>query len=339
MSYDVTFHCISKKEIQRYVFDILEHPGMLQSRAAEVSSDSEVQEQFLELFNEFIIPWYMNESTPSGDPITAENFAAYFSFAIASVAGFLHPYWYARNSAICFLAEKIPSIHTLFQSFSALENSPLAKFDTDTSILMSGNYSASGVLQNVGTFKGWVLENQNNIAELIDEDGLDSLLRALNYCIDNGLYLIEATEIVVPISGECQSNYGNLRAHFLKNIDSPAVPRTTRSDEHSTNSCKKCGSAIGFIDVFKAGLPTMITCGKCGSYAKFNINPYIDYPILICLLIAFAAITFVSGDYLITNQVLPFKEKYIFAGTGITFAVIFEILFGVWLLKFKKVIG
>ena len=41
MGYDITFHSISKSELRRYVFDVLDDPSCAESRSKEVSSASE----------------------------------------------------------------------------------------------------------------------------------------------------------------------------------------------------------------------------------------------------------------------------------------------------------
>ena len=341
VSYDVTFHSISENELHRYVFDILKQPDLLNSRAKEVSSEKAKQDSFIELFEVFLIPWYVDGKVSTGDKITPENFDSYFSFGIASVAGFLHPYWYAQNTAISLLKDKIPFVDTLFESFSSLDNSPLAKFEADSSKKFTTNYSASGVLKNVSIFRDWLEENRSSLMETIHEDYFDSLMRALNYCVENQLYFIEASEIVIPLTNECQSDIDNLRAHFLKNLDLPHNPRPIANDEkiEGRNQCKKCGSNIGLIDIFKAGLPNLIACGKCNARVKFNISPYIEYPCIFSIFIIFAAVAFYCGDYLISNEILPVKNKYIVLGVGLSFAALFEVLFSFWLLKAKRVIG
>jgi hypothetical protein len=52
-----------------------------------------------------------------------------------------------------------------------------------------------------------------------ESDNFKSLLAALNYAKANNLGLMEASDLVVPISNQCASDFNKLRAPFLKKMD------------------------------------------------------------------------------------------------------------------------
>jgi hypothetical protein len=52
-----------------------------------------------------------------------------------------------------------------------------------------------------------------------DADGLASLWAALRYCRENGLGMIEASDVVVPVGGECYTDQANMRAPFLGKME------------------------------------------------------------------------------------------------------------------------
>lgn len=61
---------------------------------------------------------------------------------------------------------------------------------------------------------------KNLIAEsdAYDPQNKESYKYAIQYALENGTGLFEATEIVIPLSNECYSDYNNFRAPFLKNV-------------------------------------------------------------------------------------------------------------------------
>lgn len=50
MGYDVTFHPVSARELQYFVFDVLDDPTLLTARMAEVTDDKETRAIVHEMF-------------------------------------------------------------------------------------------------------------------------------------------------------------------------------------------------------------------------------------------------------------------------------------------------
>lgn len=136
---------------------------------------------------------------------------------------------------------------------------------------------------------------------------------------------------VVPFDTDIQPKYT-----FYKKVEK--IQKEPLASKEN-NSCTNCEAKIGYMDIFKAGLPNLISCGQCGSRVKFNINPYVEYPLILIFFILCCGVAFYFGNYLISNDVLPIKNKYIVLGVGISFALLFETLFTAWLLKMKKIIA
>ena len=59
---------------------------------------------------------------------------------------------------------------------------------------------------------------QAPIFDVFDEEGLDSIRRAIAYATAHDLGLMEATDLVVPFANESYTDIDNLRAHFLENV-------------------------------------------------------------------------------------------------------------------------
>lgn len=217
MGFDITFHAISKHELEHYVFDVLRDPSLADARAAEITSDPEKQARIkTDIYEGALIPWFVHGKDGDGDPITNYNFAHTFAFGIAILSGFLHPYWYSRNGALRLAQNDHPEIGDLFTSYTALPNSPFAKFtDAKDVKMLNGNYTGSGVITDVAALKKWVDNNADYLSQSFEVDGLDSLHKMIDYCAANDLWFLEGTEVSIPISDQCNSDFDNFRAHFL----------------------------------------------------------------------------------------------------------------------------
>lgn len=217
MGYDITFHAISQRELEHYVFDVLRDPSLAAPRAAEITPDPEKQERIkTAIYEGALLSWYQNEKDGDGDPFTNYNFAHTFAFGIAILSGFLHPYWYSRNGALRLAQNDHPDIEQFFTSYTALPNSPFAKFTDARDVrMLNGSYTGSGVIKDVAALKRWVKENQTYLSQNFEADGLDSLQRMIDYCLSNDLWMLEATEVSIPFSNQCNSDFDNFNAHFL----------------------------------------------------------------------------------------------------------------------------
>lgn len=221
MGFDITFHAISKRELEHYVFDVLRDPALAASRAAEITTDLQKQNRIkTDIYEGALIPWFVNEKDGDGDPITNYNFVQTFAFGIAILSGYLHPYWYSRNGALRLARNDNPEIGELFTSYTALPGSPFAKFTEAKDVkMLNGNYTGSGVSTDVAALKKWVDDNADYLSGSFEVDGLDSLHKMIEYCAENDLWFLEGTEICIPISDQCNSDFDNFRAHFLKRED------------------------------------------------------------------------------------------------------------------------
>lgn len=217
MGYDITFHAISQRELEHYVFDVLRDPSLAGPRAAEITPDPEKQERIkTSIYQGALINWFETEKDGDGDPITNYNFAQTFAFGIAILAGYLHPYWYSRNGALRLTRDDHPSVGDMFTSYTALPGSPFSKFtDAEDVKMLNGNYTGSSVITDVKALKLWVNERDSYLSQDFESDGYDSLKRIIDYCLKNDLWFLEATEVCIPISDQCNSDFDNFRAHFL----------------------------------------------------------------------------------------------------------------------------
>jgi len=218
MGFDVTFHPISLKELKYFFFDVLEDPGIAAGRAAEITRVPRLQRNALKVYK--MLPVLVRER----DPLPS------FGLCAAVVAGFLHPFWYARGQGFSLLPpDQVPEAPALFVSLDKLGSTTLNGLPNPSHGGFLGNESGSGwipddriaaaerLLESLKTRLG--SDGLPIIRTAFDEDGLESLGAALGYCRSKQLGLIEAADVVVPISNRCVTDESNLRAPFLRNVD------------------------------------------------------------------------------------------------------------------------
>jgi len=209
MGYDVTFHPVSRNQLKHFVFDVFNDASVAESRAAELSNDPEAQEQIVGLYGQFP-EWEEDDEAP---------FEATFAVAAAAIAGWLHPYWYARGQALSFMAFEHPEVAECFTPLPRLATGRFASLPDDSDGFLGENFTASGFISPDKFDTLTRLVKELAAPKFFAQDGLESLHAALGYARAKGLGLLEATDIVVPSAGEFTSNPENLRAHYLKRMD------------------------------------------------------------------------------------------------------------------------
>jgi hypothetical protein len=251
MGFDVTFHPVSVADLQHFVFDLAGDAALAGPRSKELTLDPAKQRE-VAVGVLARLPDFVEEVKADGD------FAMSVSFAAAAVAGYRHPYWYARGSALSFMAAEHPPLAKLFSSLASLAKGPVATLEDDSFALLTENYSASGVvlpgklaaLQKLlaGLARAPSKGQQGPLFEIFDADGYDSLQRAMAYALEHQLGLMEATELVVPMENQGFTDLDNLRAHFLKNVDfaqpgPPPVAKKKATAKKKTRAAKEAPAA------------------------------------------------------------------------------------------------
>jgi hypothetical protein len=220
MGFDITFHPVSVADLQRFVFDVADDVALAPKRAKELTGVPEKQTDVLEgVLGR--LPEFVDDVRREGD------FNRTMAFAAAAVAGYLHPYWYARGSALSFIAVEHPEIARFFTPLPNLAKGSVGTLEDESAGLLTDNYAASGVVlpERLGDLLSLLQKLAKPVKgkprapvfQIFDDEGFDSLLRALAYAAEHGLGLMEASDLVVPISNEGFTDPDNMRAHFLDN--------------------------------------------------------------------------------------------------------------------------
>lgn len=220
MGYDVTFHPVSLDDIRRYVFDVVEQPHLADSRASDITSDG-AKRRHVERIYEELSDWVRQLSEGKSLPLN-ETVAR----AAAQVAGFIHPYWYARNAALSMLDDD--AVRDLFVPLTKLTGAPECLRAAEPDAHIGLNYTASGVITDLDGLERELmklgLDDKNDppaLFTVFDGIGLASLREAIAYCKRHDLALIEAADVVVPIADEASTDPDNLRE--AEGFDEPST--------------------------------------------------------------------------------------------------------------------
>lgn len=218
MGFDVTFHPVSKEDLKRFLVDVVEDPKLIGARLNELSKDENARRDIRAgIYDRF--PDWLSEFEEGGDL----TFEGTFAFAAAALAGYRHPYWYARGSAVAFLLETAPHLGGFFVPLGRQFKGAIAKLPDYSGGLISQNYTASGFVepQRLPDLKKELvaLAASKKLYQVFDEQGYDAVSRAIDYALPKGLGLMEATDLVVPISGETFTEPANMRSHFQNKLE------------------------------------------------------------------------------------------------------------------------
>ena len=213
MGYDVTFHPVSVDDLRHYVFDVIEQPGLSAARASEIAPDPE-KRRGIDAAYEQLAEWA--QQLGEGQSLAMNETIAY---ATAQIAGFLHPYWYARNAAISMLDDE--AVLELFVPLAKLPGAPTCLSTAATSAHIGLNYSASGVITDLDKLERNLRRlgldgDPPKLFTVFDGSTLASLRETIAYCRKHDLALIEAADIVVPITGDAGTDPEHYREaeHF-----------------------------------------------------------------------------------------------------------------------------
>jgi hypothetical protein len=236
MGYDITFHPVSAAAAQYFVFEVVENPSLADGRAAELTRSPELREKARGLYRDLL-----GFRDPAAWPRDA-GFGGIISYFTAIYAGFLHPYWYARQAAIAWLGKYDESVLRLFQSWRRIAGGYVARLRDDSLGLLGLNHTGSGYITPAGVLKlektvrdmMVVREDRPYLDKLsdpasapvhhvFDDAGLAALLRAIEYAKAGGLGLMEATEVVKSVGGAIllgtASDPAQFRSALTDNLD------------------------------------------------------------------------------------------------------------------------
>lgn len=221
MSIDVTFHPIRDGELRYYVLDIGADGGLATTRAIEAVEDDAKQDALIGLYEAL--------AAAGADAASGAGSIAMVVHYGAAVAGYLHPYWYARGAGVWHLAEDDPELFGgLLAPLAAVasedeDGAPLVAA-VDGEIPFGAGYIPHDRLDALED----ALDGDGaDLAEaVLGSDGLTALLAAIRYASLHSCGLLETADVVALSEEENISDPANLRAPHLDNAEDFANART-----------------------------------------------------------------------------------------------------------------
>lgn len=214
MGFDITFHPVSKDEIDYYVFSVADNPELAELRVSELTDDPDEQDYIMDAYYSNFSMW-IDEIKELSKQDNAPHFASRFGFATAGIIGYIRPFWYSRGQAISFLARKSENVKTLIIPLTQIARGSVKDLPDSSNGIISQNYMSSGFIDNIDKLeelldslsqpKGWKKIYQGNwrqgeslLEELFFEDGVTALHNVIEYARINKLGLMEAADIYGP---------------------------------------------------------------------------------------------------------------------------------------------
>lgn len=210
MGYDVTFHPIRNEEMQEFIFDVIRKPGIAQEKAEKISPHTPVRQAIVGLYKHLIDRYQKKDNMQA------------IGYVVAVFAGFLHPYWYARDVSISFLVDRYPEYQKFLTNFSSLQPDLFQGYSDTNKTSFPSNYTVGAFIpaDKVAELKQMLLKDQDRMKtdDPYDESVLfGSMMYAIDYALAHGAGILEATDVVVPMSAQNSSNPANYRAVHLEN--------------------------------------------------------------------------------------------------------------------------
>lgn len=211
MGYNITFHPITREELQYYIFDVLTDFSLAESRVLKLTQDEVKRDRLRALYREW--PEMIHEVRKGN-----ASFASNIAYPSCVIAGFLHPYWFAEDGCITFLGEeernvkvnpllkifgkKGPSdFKTLLITLRAYSPEVFEGIQDESYGMIFGNYTASGFIAPDKVRDLKIALTAKHTAYLVDKILNDKAKRALMYAIDYAIAhdcgLMEASEIFI----------------------------------------------------------------------------------------------------------------------------------------------
>ena len=195
MGYDISYHPIKEQEIHDWYFNIM--PNF---KSINLDKVEEQVEKFNKNDLEFLKKTYHYTLNTGINTELDKEFELTHGYFIAVIQGLFRKYFYTRGSAFSFLIGEESYFKNYTKSWEEiLEFKPTQKINNH----IHGNYS-SGVfipyLKVVKLLDDYAKDTKikQDLNTFYSDKRINIFLNALNYAKENGLGLLEATEVVEP---------------------------------------------------------------------------------------------------------------------------------------------
>ena len=214
MGYDISYHPISKAQMHKWYFDVLDDSSLLDKLETRVPSNQLKSESQRAEFEEYYLNKYKDVIKVS--KTMKDSFSKTHAYIIAVVQGFFEEFFYTRGAALSFVEDDdfFDKYTTSWRDIAPKKY--LENFEYDG---LDENYSGGVYLsptQVVQLLTDYEKDKKlkTTIDKLFSHNRIVIFLEALNFAKEKGLGLLEATEVVEPhpnsnIEPDCYCNLFN----------------------------------------------------------------------------------------------------------------------------------
>lgn len=192
MGFDISYHPIKLAQMQEWYFNRLDEVKNGDfSKLQEIAQNANI--------DEFYINKYIDTMKVAAKTGPEENFEKTHVFFMAVVQGFFLPYYYNRGTGFSFLIEENPDMARYTTPWQNIIP-PFIKCPIQGKIFENycGGIYISPEQVNALLSDFQLNDNIKNIINNFYEQNLPEFIKALVYSSQNGLGLLEATDIVEP---------------------------------------------------------------------------------------------------------------------------------------------
>jgi hypothetical protein len=241
MDWDFTFHPISERELQRFVFDVLDTPSLLEPRLAELCPESQDQDDMRPRFKATL--WMIDderlgedhefdeddEETMFSDEESQLSAGHATRWLAVNVANCRHPAWYSRSMGLQQTEDA--EVLRLFRPLAEIGAGRIREVADPMGPRISGPPEASGFITAAGVreLAARIKRHDPVLVRKFGGEGAagwQSLREAINYASSRDLGLIEAAGMLPGIMFP-GSEAVNVRSDFMKyvEVDGDIEPR------------------------------------------------------------------------------------------------------------------
>lgn len=197
MDLSISYHPISKEQMQEWYFDTFEDMGAAQTLKLRIPQ-TQLKEHSLEDLEAYYLEKYKSMIQRSRD-LEYDNFNKWHAYFIAIVQGFFEKFYFVHGSSVSGILDK--DFHATYVSdWNDIAPSDYIE-DLESSKKLVGNFSGGAYIAPEQVKK--LLhdyENDESIKDLLDEQffgkKIDVFLEALKYASQNNQGLLEATRVI-----------------------------------------------------------------------------------------------------------------------------------------------
>ena len=195
MGFDVSYHPISENEMREWYFNRLEEVRL---------NDMEYIRSLTQQFNmdEQCVKKYIHtlKTGADADSDLTVSFDKTHGFFVAVVQGFFRTYFYLRGSMLTSVIEKNPEFEQYSKPWKDILQTDISRpvANKITENYCSGVFLPHEQVERLYNDYTTIPLTKNMLDEEFCNGQIEVLLKAIRFCVDNRVGLLEATEVIEP---------------------------------------------------------------------------------------------------------------------------------------------